>query len=205
MPTPGRRRAVQARSRDTVERILAAATALLAERGPDLVTMSEIARRAGVSLASLYQYFPDKRGVMAALFERHTDEVRAMLAGSLADAGSLDELLGRLSALARGYFEQHREDAAVRGLWAAVQSDPALQALDAADSLRDARILYAAARPFYGAVDETRLLAACALSMQLCAAAARFALAIPPDLAAAAPDVYAEMTVGYLKRLKDEG
>jgi len=193
MSGPARRRAVQARSRDTVNRILAAATAVIVERGADLATMSEIARRAEVSMASLYQYFPDKRGVVSALFERHTDEIRSGLTRSLADAGSLEGLLGRFAGLVRRYFQEHRQNGAVRSLWAAVQVDPALQALDAADSLRNARLLYEAARPFYGEVDDSRLMATCALAMQLCAAAAQFALAMPEDLAIVSADVYADM------------
>lgn len=202
-PGSPRRQAAQARSRATVERILAAAAAVIAERGPDLATMTEIARRAGVAMPSLYQYFPDKRGVMAALFERHAEDVRSALTRSLAEVASLEALVECFAGLSRRYFEQHREDPVVRSLWAAVQVDPELQALDAADSLRNARLLYDIARPFYGEIDEARLLTACALSMQLCAAAARFSLALPPKLAAVAPDVYADMVVRHLLALKE--
>jgi AcrR family transcriptional regulator len=155
-------------------------------------------------MASLYQYFPDKRGVMAALFERHADEVRSGLTRSLAGAESLEDLLDRFAPLLRRYFQVHRENPAVRSLWAAVQVDPKLQALDAADSLRTARLFYDACRPFYGQVDEPRLMAACALAMQLCASAAQFALALPEEIAAASADAYAEMVVHYLKVLRPE-
>lgn len=203
--SPPRRRAVQARSRETVERIVNAAAGLIAERGPDAVTMTEIAQRAGVAMGSLYQYFPDKAGVMAALFERHASAVREMLAAAFAGVDSVDGLIAGTSGLAAHYFTLHREDPLVRGLWAAVQTDPGLQALDAADSLNNARILYDVARPLLGAVDEDRLMAACALCMHLAAAAARFALAIPEPLAAVSPDVFAEMVTGYLRALEAEG
>jgi AcrR family transcriptional regulator len=190
---PPRRRAVQARSRATVERILAAAAALIAEKGPDGVTMTEIARSADVVIGSLYQYFPDKAGVMAALFEQHAAGVHQMLMAATEGVGSLAELADRVGALVEHYFDLHREDALYRGLWAAVQTDPALQALDLDDSLRNARALFAVARPLYRRVDEGRLLTACALGMQLSLAAARFALALPEPLAGLTAPVFAGM------------
>src|SRR5579859_6999482 len=109
-PAPPRRRAVQARSRATVERILEAAASLVAERGGDGATMTEIAQRAGVVIGSLYQYFPDKAGVMAALFERHGADVREMLIEAMAGTTSVEDLASRMEALAERYFAQHRDD-----------------------------------------------------------------------------------------------
>lgn len=190
---PPRRRAVQARSRATVERILASAAQLVAERGPDAVTMTEIAHRAEVVIGALYQYFPDKAGVMAALFERHNAAVRAMLLDALQGADSVQALVGRVDAVLGRYFTLHREDPQFRGIWAAVQTDPALQALDVADSLRNAEILFKVARPFYRQVDDDQLMAACALSMQLALAAARFAIAIPEPMSSLSAKVFSRM------------
>jgi AcrR family transcriptional regulator len=198
-----RRRAVQARSRATVERILASAAALIAERGPDGVTMTEIAARAEVVIGSLYQYFPDKAGVMAALFERHNASVREMLSASVEGAATLDDLTARIGALTERYFTLHRDDPLFRGIWAAVQTDPALQALDVADSLRNAELLFRAARPLYVQVDEDRLRATCALCMQLALPAARFALAIPEPLAGLSAGVFTTMACAMFLALKE--
>jgi AcrR family transcriptional regulator len=190
---PARRRAVQARSRATVERILASAAELIAERGPEAVTMTEIAQRAEVVIGSLYQYFPDKAGVLAALFRRHSAEVREMLLRGVEGVGDLDQLAARVDVLIERYFALHRQDGLYRGIWAAVQTDPSLQALDVADSLANAEALFAAARPLYRKVDETRLMTACALVMQLALSAARFALAIPAPLSEQAAAVFTQM------------
>lgn len=204
METTGRRRAVQARSRETVDRILAEAGLAIAEQGPDLVTMSQIARRAGVALGTLYQYFPDKRGVVAALFARYADQVRDRLKPVLSAADSREDLINRLTRLTRQYFQQHRDDPSTRSLWAAIQLDPELQALDAADSVKNAGILFDLARPFYGDVDEARLRTACALAMQLCTDAARFALALPKPLGDLAPEVFGDMVGGYFAALEGD-
>lgn len=75
----------QARSSDLVAAILEAATQVLAEVGAERFTTARVAERAGVSIGSLYQYFPNKAAV---LFELQSDEWRdttALLAGILTD------------------------------------------------------------------------------------------------------------------------
>ena len=67
---PRGRAPTQRRSIERVERILACATALIAERGSDQMKMSEVADMAGISIGSLYQYFPDKSAIIYALAER---------------------------------------------------------------------------------------------------------------------------------------
>ncbi|MBO3748447.1 TetR family transcriptional regulator [Streptosporangiaceae bacterium NEAU-GS5] len=57
----------QARSRARVEAILAAADAILAERGYEALTVRRIAETAGVPVGSIYQFFPDKAAIVDAL------------------------------------------------------------------------------------------------------------------------------------------
>lgn len=61
----------QGRSRATVDVILAAATRVLVKRGYDGATTNLIAVHAGVSVGSVYQYFPNKEAIVGALIERH--------------------------------------------------------------------------------------------------------------------------------------
>lgn len=65
---------VQARSRATVEQILASAVQVFELYGYAAGTTNRIAERAGVSVGTLYQYFPSKEAVAAALLERHIEE-----------------------------------------------------------------------------------------------------------------------------------
>ena len=67
----------QDRSRDTVDVILQATSFLLNERGYDALTTNRIAARAGVNIATLYQYFPNKQAVFAELMRRHASQTRA--------------------------------------------------------------------------------------------------------------------------------
>ena len=74
-PVVARRAPVQARSRRRVEAILDAAERLVVEQGVESLTTRDIAEAASVPVASLYQYFADKEGVLLALAERHMAEM----------------------------------------------------------------------------------------------------------------------------------
>lgn len=65
-----RRAAQQKRSREKVEKILATTLSLLTDRPADQVNTNLIAEKAGVSVGTLYQFFPNKEAIFHALFQR---------------------------------------------------------------------------------------------------------------------------------------
>ncbi|MGZ8801323.1 MAG: TetR/AcrR family transcriptional regulator [Mycobacterium sp.] len=67
----------QERSRATVERILEAGARVLIAYGYDGASTNRIARAAGVSPGSLYQYFRDKDGITAAVVDRLAEDISA--------------------------------------------------------------------------------------------------------------------------------
>ncbi len=73
-----RKRPQQARSRETVEAILGAATRVLSREGYDRASTNRIAEVAGVSIGSLYQFFPNKQAIFAALRQRFFEELTAV-------------------------------------------------------------------------------------------------------------------------------
>lgn len=77
--TTPRKRPKQDRSRATVDAILEATARVLVEVGYERASTNRIARVAGVSIGSLYQYFPGKEALVAALVERHVDRVTTLL------------------------------------------------------------------------------------------------------------------------------
>ncbi len=68
-----RRTPMQARGQATFEGILDATAGLLDKVGGDKVTTNLIARAAGVNVATLYQYFPNKQAVLLELFKRQSE------------------------------------------------------------------------------------------------------------------------------------
>ena len=70
-----RKKPQQQRSRATIETIFEATIQVLLANGFDRTTTIQIADRAGVSIGSLYQYFPNKRALLAAIVRRHVGDV----------------------------------------------------------------------------------------------------------------------------------
>lgn len=86
----------QARSRATVDAIIQAATYILTKVGWEGLTTNAIAERAGVNIASLYQFFPNKEAVIAELQRRHVADTRTDLLNvlhALPDQPTLREAL----------------------------------------------------------------------------------------------------------------
>lgn len=75
----------QARSRATVDKILASGRSVLLRDGYDAFSTNRVADAAGISPGSLYQYFPNKHAIVAAIVERYADEVSDQVAAALAD------------------------------------------------------------------------------------------------------------------------
>lgn len=70
-----RKTPVQARSTASVEAILEATVQVLLEIGKERLTTTRVAHRAGVSVGTLYQYFPDKQALLASCLKRHLSGV----------------------------------------------------------------------------------------------------------------------------------
>jgi AcrR family transcriptional regulator len=94
-----RRKPVQRRSRLTVDQILEGAAQVFAQRGYAGATTNHIAERAGVSIGSLYQYFPNKDTILVALHTRHMESgaelLRKMLEEALSEEKAPEHLLRR--------------------------------------------------------------------------------------------------------------
>jgi AcrR family transcriptional regulator len=83
-PKTPRKRPSQERSRVTVDAILEATTRILQKEGYEAASTNRIAREAGVSVGSFYQYFPTREAVMADLADRQADKMLGLLARELA-------------------------------------------------------------------------------------------------------------------------
>ena len=105
-----RREPKQARSREMVERIVAAGQAVLLDKGYDGVTTNHIAAAAGISPGSLYQYFPDKEAILTEVLERYTEGLRARISraflGTLTRPSVADSVRDNLNALLDAFSER---------------------------------------------------------------------------------------------------
>jgi AcrR family transcriptional regulator len=93
----------QARSAFTVEMIFDATIQVLLDVGIGRLTTTRVADRAGVSVGTLYQYFPNKDSLLAAVLQRHLSAVAASVdaAGAHAKGRSVSEIV---NAIAGAFF-----------------------------------------------------------------------------------------------------
>ncbi|MBB6250633.1 TetR family transcriptional regulator [Nitrospirillum iridis] len=108
-----RKQPKQARSAGLVATILEAAAQVLATEGVPRFTTARVAEKAGVSVGSLYQYFPNKAAI---LFRLQSDEWR-QTTGLLRDilADTRQPPLDRLRTLVHAFVRSECEEAAMRG------------------------------------------------------------------------------------------
>jgi AcrR family transcriptional regulator len=107
--TRPRKIATQERSRATVDSLIEATARILVKEGFDKASTNRIADVAGVSVGSLYQYFPSKEALVAAVMERHQQEIMQTVRDELTrvSAQPLDKAMRKFVAVA---VEAHRLD-----------------------------------------------------------------------------------------------
>ncbi len=110
-PLRPRKRPLQARSRRTVDAVLKAAGQVFTRRGYAGTTTNHIAERAGVSIGSLYEYFPSKDALLVALMEAHLHEGEEVLARTAAEiAAAPTDLTGLVRHHVRAMVALHARD-----------------------------------------------------------------------------------------------
>ena len=107
-----RKKPRQARANDLVAAILQAAVQVLAAEGAQRFTTTRVAERAGVSVGSIYQYFPNKASILFRLQSDEWRETTEMLRKTLEDTRRPP--LERLRRLVHVFVKSECDEAAVR-------------------------------------------------------------------------------------------
>ncbi|TIW16131.1 MAG: TetR/AcrR family transcriptional regulator [Mesorhizobium sp.] len=193
-----RRSPSQQRSRERVERMLAAASALIAEQGSDAMRMGEVAERAGVSIGSLYQFFPDKRAIVWALAERYTAESQACISAALKDVRDAEGLKQAFSELVDIYYQLFLAEPVIRDVWSGTQADKALRSLELADSRANAEFLVAVLKRLRSDADPVELETTAFLVWQMGEAAVRLAISVDREEGDRLVEAYRRMALREL-------
>ncbi|HEV7777184.1 MAG TPA: TetR/AcrR family transcriptional regulator [Luteibacter sp.] len=107
--TKPRKHASQDRSRAKVDALVEATARILVREGFDKASTNRIAEKAGVSVGTLYQYYPGKEALVVAVIERHDQEIMQVVHDALAEVASqpIEQAVRRLVVAA---IEAHRVD-----------------------------------------------------------------------------------------------
>lgn len=195
----------QTRSTELVSAILEAAIQVLAQEGAQRFTTARVAEKAGVSVGSLYQYFPNKAAILFRLQSDEWRQTHAMLTDILGDAAQPP--LARLRTLVRAFIRSECDEAAVR----IALSDAAPLYRDAPEA-REARA--AGARLFKRFMEEAlpdvsageRALAGNLITTTMSAVGKEFSEIPRTDIEIQAyADGLADMFCAYLRHLRQGG
>lgn len=140
-----RRRPTQRRAQETVTAVLDAVVKILKRSGLSAVTTNRIAQVAGVSIGSLYQYFPDKHAIFVALHDRHANQIARLVESTLVEHATAP-LEYVLRALLDAVADAHVPDPELYQLLATEVPHRPHGGRDLADSLKGALRLAIASR-----------------------------------------------------------
>jgi len=111
-PLSSRKKPQQARSADLVQAILEAAIQVLAQEGAQRFTTTRVAERAGVSVGSIYQYFPNKASILFRLQSDEWQQTTRMLRDTLED--TTRPPFERLRRLVHAFVKSECDEAPIR-------------------------------------------------------------------------------------------
>jgi AcrR family transcriptional regulator len=123
-----RREPLQARSRETVERMLAAAGELILEQGVDAATTTAIAARAGVGPSSLYRFFPDRDALLALLLEAEVEKIEGVVRAA-EDGFELRSAREYVNRMLEVFVDYHERRPLFVRLWFGGRVSPAVTAI----------------------------------------------------------------------------
>src|SRR5579859_6301141 len=107
-----RKTPVQARAEATVGAISEAAIQILLSHGLDRLTTTRVAERAGVSVGTLYQYYPNKQSLLLAVLASHLDNVATAVEAACEQARG-QSLAAMISAVVNAFVDAKMERADV--------------------------------------------------------------------------------------------
>ncbi|WP_431321271.1 TetR family transcriptional regulator [Rhizobium sp. YTU87027] len=191
----------QKRGRERFEKILSVALELIEKNGSDALKMSEIVEKAELSFGALYQYFPDKSSIIRTLAERFNEQGRACVAAELAMVADATTLRQALCNIADQYYDFFRQEPVMRDIWFATQADRLLQEVDTEDMEFHAQALLSVLATLEPERSKGELVAIARLTMQLLAAAVRYAISLDDAEGRTAIALYQRMLPADIGRL----
>jgi len=196
-----RKRPVQQRSRERVERLLDVARDLIRERGYANLNVRELAEIAEVNIATVYQYFPNARAILRALAESDLAKMEAAFAAEVERLIGSDDIEKVAAALTDFVFDFYVREPAQAYIARGMQSDNELLRLDLEDTGRAAARVYEVIRRGRPQAGEARARTAALMLSTMVPAGLRLALLLDTRARAAMRREIKAMVGAYLATL----
>ena len=144
------RQPAQERSQKRVEQILSAAKRIIAEKGSAGLTISGIAKEAGVTAGSMYQYFENKNAIIYALGERYLIQNRQKIESQFDTMPETrEEFRACIVKVFTAFVTMHATDPVVRDIWMGASVNKEANDLDWEDTKSNAVFFSSIAKPLY--------------------------------------------------------
>jgi AcrR family transcriptional regulator len=208
----------QNRSRARLEALLEAAEEVIAESGLQGLAMREVARRADLTIASVYHYFPSTAALIRALVERQLEKLRGILETGLRarfpmDAAGMsheqvkalfaEQVGGLVDDVAAFFFNTP----AVSEIWGGLQAYPDLRALDIEDTKKNAALIQPVFTRFIPSLEPVQASTMAMVLVESVSASLRLATALPPEareqVVAALKSFVTQWLTGLLQTAED--
>ncbi len=182
----------QDRSRVRLQALLDAAEEVIAEFGLQGLAMREVARRADLTIASVYHYFPSTAALIRVLVERQLEKLRGVLETGLRTRFPMDAagmsveqvkalLVEQLSGLVDDIAAFFFNTPCVSEIWGGLQAYPDLRTLDIEDTKRNAALIQPVFARFIPSLEPGQAPMMAMVLVESVSASLRFAAALPPD------------------------
>ncbi|WP_436009404.1 TetR family transcriptional regulator [Rhizobium sp. LjRoot254] len=199
-----RKQPMQQRARERLDKILSSASDLIARTGSDRLKMGELAERVGISIGSLYQYFPDKSAIIRSLAERYNLESRVCISNALDTVHDVEGLKSAYLDLIDQYYALFLSEPVMRDVWSGMQADKQLMALDLQESRLCATMLADAMKRAFGDIDRAEVEASALLIWQLGESTMRLAISLDRVEGDAMVEAFKRMTMRELLSMQAE-
>lgn len=178
-----RRKPQQDRSIQRLKTILDTAAQMIAKNGLSVLTMTSLAREAGIPIGSLYQYYPEKAAIVRALFDRLAGDVQQKTASAFENVRSIEQATLTVNGMIDWYYQQYRNDPIYISIWLGTETDHELLRLNIDHSRKVALIFLDCVRNFLPAAAHHDYEARCFLISHLIGSSIRLAVMSEEKLA----------------------
>ena len=145
--TTNRRNPSQIRSKERVEKILLTVKTLIEKNGISNLKIGDIAKHAGVSPSSIYQYFSDKETIIIALAEHYMVQISSLIEKNLDKLEDHARVEDVIRQNFYDIYELHQRERALQEIWFE-SVDPRLNQLAFQDTQKNAELILARIKAF---------------------------------------------------------
>jgi len=191
----------QVRSKVRMNHILDATKSLLANKSTNSLKMNDIAQVAGITVSSIYQYFPNKGAIVKVLAQAYLDEWREQIAERVRRVCSVHDIKEMSLSMFNDFYNRYESDLVLQEIWIGSAHDKSFENMDLEHTKVIHELLYNAICKFYAEESRPTLKHSILLSLHLGGSAIRLALTQDKEEGDKIMDIFIKQTLNSMAGL----